>query len=399
MIIPIGTDIRLREPPVGNWVLIGANVFVYVIVNLFQNRFAEHLLPPLHAGVPSLFEYISYQFRHGDWLHLAGNMLFLWVFGNAVCARMGSLNYVLFYLAGGVFAGWVFAATNANPLVGASGAIAAVTTTFLVLFPRVHVTILLWILIITTIQLPSMFFIVFKIILWDNIIAPSFERGMTSNVAFSAHLGGYAFGFVVALGMLALRGLPRDQFDLLAIWKRWQRRTGVRGERDFGGPRSARPIVVEEVESRPLKPLKLTPAEQLREDIVDRLSEHDVDEAVRLYRQLLELDAEQVLPRPQQLEIANHLAQLRQYDAAVQAYAAYLEAYPTAADVAQVRLYAGLIYRRYLGDARRAAGHLRAALEGLALESQREFALRELQAAEADISGPTTEEPGGSSRI
>jgi membrane associated rhomboid family serine protease len=391
MLIPIGTDIRLRKRPTGNWLLIGLNVGVFLLVNLFHNSFVENLLPPLHAGIPTLHEYLSYQFRHGDFWHLAGNMLFLWVFGNAVCDRMGSLIYVIFYLAGGVFAGYVFAATNANPLVGASGAIAAVTTAFLVLFPRVHITILLWLLIVTTIQLPSMFFIVFKIILWDNIVSPSIDSGtMWSHVGYAAHLGGYGFGLLVALAMLVLRGLPRSQFDLLALWNRWQRRTGVTGDLGVSG-RRARPIVVEEVESRPLEPLELTPLERLREDILDRISEHDLDEAVRLYQRALELDPNHVLPRSQQLEIGNHLAQSQQYEAAIRAYEGFLGAYPTAGDAAQVRLYAGLICRRYLHDSRRAVAYLRAALEGLTLDPQRQLALSEMRAAEADISG---REPG-----
>ncbi|MFQ5807897.1 MAG: hypothetical protein ACE5I3_15740, partial [Phycisphaerae bacterium] len=207
--------------------------------------------------------------------------------------------------------------------------------------------------------------------------------------------GGYAFGLSVALAMLVLRGLPRTQFDLLALWSRWQRRSGVRGEMRFGGPRPARPIIVEELKSRPLEPLKLTPLEQLREDILDRISEHDLDEAARLYLQSLELDANHVLPRSQQLEIGNHLAQSQRYEAAVRAYEGFLAAYPTAADGAQVRLYAGLICQRYLGDPRRAAAHLRAALAGLTLESQRQLARREIEAAEADISGPPPERPKG----
>jgi tetratricopeptide (TPR) repeat protein len=245
-------------------------------------------------------------------------------------------------------------------------------------------------LIITTIQLPSMFFIIFKIILWDNVVAPSLDRGaMVSNVGYSAHLGGYTFGLVVALAMLALRGLPRTQFDLLALWSRWHRRSGMTGEMSLGGRRPARTIVVEEMESRPLEPLKLTPLERLREDILDRISEHDLDEAVRLYQQLLESDPHHVLPRTQQLEIGNRLAQLQRYDAALRAYDGFLGAYPTARDAAQVRLYAGLICRRYLHDSRRAIAYLRAALEGLTLESQRQLAAREMQAAEADISGPS----------
>src|SRR5574337_363865 len=105
MIIPIGTDLRPRHPPVGNWLLVGLNVVVFVVVNVRGSGFVEALLPPLHASAPTVWEYVSYQFRHGDLGHLAGNMIFLWVFGNAVCDRMGSLVYVLFYLAGGVFAG------------------------------------------------------------------------------------------------------------------------------------------------------------------------------------------------------------------------------------------------------------------------------------------------------
>ena len=396
MLIPIGTDVRLRKPPVGNWVLVGLNVAVFLLVNQFHSTFVTELLPPLHASVPTLYEYISYQFRHGGFGHLAGNMLFLWIFGNPVCGRMGSVNYVIFYLAGGVFSGCVFAATNANPLVGASGAIAAVTMAFLVLFPRVHVTILLWLLIVTTIQLPAMFFIVFKIILWDNIIAPSLYSGaMESGVAFSAHLGGYAFGLAVALGMLLFRGLPRHQFDLLALWSRWRRRSGITGEMRFPGLRPARPIVMEEMESRPLEPLRLTPVEQLREDILDRISEHDLDEAARLYQQLLELDVRHVLPRPAQLDLGNYLAQSQRYEAAVKAYQGFLEAYPTASDAAQVRLYAGLICRRYLRDSARALGYLRAAREGLSLESQRHLAAQEIAAAEADISGPAPDSDAG----
>jgi len=385
--IPIGTDVRLRRAPLANWLLVAANVGAFALADVLRVRFVDLLLPPLKASAPMLAEYLTYQFRHGDFWHLAGNMIFLWVFGNAVCDRMGSLNYTIFYLAGGVFAGWVFAAHNAHPLVGASGAIAAVTTAFLVLFPRVHITILFWFLIVTTVQLPAMFFIVFKIILWDNVIAPSFDRGVTSNVAFSAHLGGYAFGLLVALAMLALRGLPRTQFDLLALWRRWQRRGGLHAPPAFVDGRPARPVVVEEVQSRPLQPLSATPVEQLRQDILDRISEHDLKEAARLYGQLLELDPDHVLPSAAQLELSNYLAHTQQYAQACRAYEGFLAAYPGATDAAQVRLYAGLLCRRYLGDPQRAIAHLRAALDGLKLESQRALAQRELAAAEASLAG------------
>lgn len=385
MIIPIGTDVRLRRRPLGNWGLVALNVLVY-LVEQGDGSLVDAALPSLYGAAPSLNEYLTYQFRHGDVWHLAGNMLFLWIFGNAVCDRMGSINYVLFYLAGGVFAGIAFAYGNNNLLLGASGAIAAVTTAFLVLYPRVHVTLLVWVVLLIPLQLPSIIVIGVKIIVWDNIIAPRFDSGMVSNVAYSAHLGGYAFGVVVALAMLFFRALPRNQFDLLALLSRWRRRAGVPVFPTRAAP--VRRVSMHELESRPLDPIPLSPAERLREDILDRISEHDLREAARLYVELRRTDTALVLPRNQQLEIANHFSQSNQQARAVDAYEAFLDAYPTAADAFQIRLLAGLVCRRYLADNQRAAEHLRSAASGLMLDSQRALALAELALAEAHLSGP-----------
>lgn len=417
--IPIGTDVRLRARPVGNYVLIGLNVAVMLASGVIPPQVLDAALPPLRASVPALVEYLTYQFRHGDLWHLAGNMLFLWIFGNAVCDRMGSLSYVLFYLAGGVFAGVAYAQLNQNPMVGASGSIAAVTTAFLVLYPRVHITILIWFFIITTVQLPAMILIVFKIILWDNIIAPGLDQGAVSNVAYSAHLGGYAFGFSIAMLMLGVRAMPRNQFDLLALWNRWLRRTGVDlppsrhgydpGEVTFGVPR-ARRVDASETDSHPLDDPPLAPHEQLREDILDRLSERDYEEAAHLYAQLAALRPPpdepehggpgeggpstaggriELLPRDALLELANYLAQTQRHAAALEAYESFLRAYPTAHDAAAVRLLCGLIARRYLGDRERAVSHLQIALDALSNQNQRELADQELRLA---LGNPPAEE-------
>lgn len=383
-LLPIGTDVRLTRAPVGNWLLIGLNVLVFILTDGLDLTFAHAALPPLHAGVPALHEYLTYQFRHGDIMHLLGNMFFLWIFGNAVCDRMGSLYYVIFYITAGVFAGIAFAATNTGDLVGASGAIAAVTTAFLAFYPRVHVTLLLWFFIVTTLQLPAMTVILVKIILWDNIIAPSLERGVQSNVAYSAHLGGYAFGFAVAMFLLSIRALPRNQFDLPAIVRRWRRR-GAAAEVSFEPSRMARTITVSEVASRPLDSAAVSPAVQMRDDIVDRLAERDVNEAVRLYERMRQLDARMVLPSKAQLEIANAYATGQRFDRAVEAYEAYLANYPSATDSSRVRLFAGLLYNRYLSQPDRAATHLRRALSGLSIESERAMAQQELAAAENRI--------------
>ncbi len=394
MLIPIGTEFRTRRTPIANYVLIGVNVLVFIFTDYAGGSVGAHLkaLYCLDAARPSLHQYVTYQFLHGGLMHLIGNMLFLWIFGNAVCDRMGGLGYILFYLAGGVFAGFAFTLSADNPILGASGAIAAVTTAFLVLFPRLHVTMLVWLFFIFTFRVPAMIVIVFKIILWDNVIAPGMEQGAASNVAHSAHLGGYAFGFAVAVGLLALRALPRNQFDMVALWDRWRRRSGLVGAPTTRGRGyTSRPIVVEELDSRPLAAVPLTPVEKLREGIGARLATGDLEGAAADYRHLLELDEHQVLARPQQLEIANYLAQQRRYREAAQAYEAFLTAYPGAADVGQVLLFIGLIHGRYLGEYERAAGHLRRAIQTLTVAAQREMAEQELKRVEAHLSGRGSE--------
>jgi membrane associated rhomboid family serine protease len=223
--IPISTDTPIRRTPWVNYALIALNVLIFLATGGVENasrpnhplnRWVE--LAVLDGTSPQLYQFFTYQFLHANWAHIGGNMLFLWVFGNAVNAKMGHGPYLFFYLAGGVFAATGYGFYRDASMVGASGAIAAVTTAYLALFPRSHITVLYWFFIIGTFELPSMLLIVFKMILWDNVMAPRMVAD--SNVAFGAHLAGYAFGFAAAAGMLALRCLPRDQFDIVALWRR-----------------------------------------------------------------------------------------------------------------------------------------------------------------------------------
>lgn len=382
-LIPIGTDVRPRHAPVANYLIIALNVLVFLLTDAFGGPRGELIKAhyALDAARPQLYQYITYQFLHGDILHLGGNMLFLWIFGNAVCDRLGSAAYLLFYLAGGVFAGVAFTSTADNPLVGASGAIAAVTTAFLALFPRVQITMLVWMFFIFTFQVPATILIVFKMVLWDNVLAPNLDQSAMSNVAYSAHLGGYAFGFTTAFLLLAIRAVPRNQFDIMSLFSRSARRHGlVIG--GYGGPPMARPVRVQELHSRPIEATPTSPADALRERIGERLLERDTEAAVATFLELIALDPHQVLSATQQIEIANALAQSRRYQEAAAAYEAYLAAYPASPDVAEVRLFLGLIAARYLHDDARAIRHLRRAVDGLRLDSQRVLAEQELTAAE-----------------
>ena len=391
-LIPIGTDVRNRRIPIANIALIALNVLIFLFTDYFGGERGQELKDrfTLDAARPMMFEYLSYQFLHGDFWHLTGNMLFLWIFGNAVCERMGSLPYTLFYLAGGVFAGVSYAQYADNPILGASGAIASVTTAFLVLYPRVQITMLFWMFIVFTFQIPAVVLIVFKIILWDNILSPRIaeDAGHFSNVAHSAHLGGYLFGFLIALLLLAVRALPRNQFDLLALWTRWTRRTGIAAPAMIGGrAQMARPVRVQQVASRPLETLPITPQEELREEVAAMLSRGDLSGAAETYLRLIQLDPNQVLPERLQRDLANYLARMQRYAEAAHAYESFLNTYPAAPDTYQVRLLLGLIYRRHLASPDQAAVRLRQALEGLSDRSQRDLAIEELQAAEAQGAG------------
>jgi membrane associated rhomboid family serine protease len=178
-------------------------------------------LPPSLVLVPEDATFLTYMFLHGGWLHLASNMLFLWVFGDNVEDAMGHLRYLAFYLLCGVVAGLAHVAVtplSEAPLVGASGAIAGILAAYLMLHPRVR----LWVLAFARIPLRIPAWLVLGA--WLAIqIANAFvpadmgeDMGPTNEaqIAWFAHLGGFAAGAVLVLFMrrpgvrLFDRGLP-----------------------------------------------------------------------------------------------------------------------------------------------------------------------------------------------
>jgi membrane associated rhomboid family serine protease len=142
-------------------------------------------------------------FLHAGWLHIGGNMLFLWVFGNNIEDRLRPFWYLLFYLAGGVAATVLevaLAPNNALPGLGASGAIAAVLGAYLVLYPRARITTAVIFVFITLIELPAAVVLGFWFLL--QLFSGFGQLGThvaTGGVAYSAHVGGFAFGLVVGL--------------------------------------------------------------------------------------------------------------------------------------------------------------------------------------------------------
>jgi membrane associated rhomboid family serine protease len=384
MFIPVRTDNPLRRTPYMNWGLIVANIVAFAAQQYFYpaNKRNPLLLDPRD---PHVYQFFTYAFLHGNFLHLAGNMLFLFVFGNNVNDKMGNAGYLGFYLAGAVFSGVSHVMFESHPVLGASGAVAAVTGAYLVLLPRSHVTIIYWFIIIGSYELSGMWFVLafFVLDLVEQFSGPIF--GGRQSVAHMAHIGGTAFGFVVCLVLLWVRLLPRDMFDILAIMDRWNRRRQhrdavSRGYDPFGySPRVAK--------REPPNPM-MERIQDVRASISAAIAHQNMPEAVRLYMELHTIDANQVLSRQSQLDIANQLFSQQIYPAAAEAYELYLRSYPKADQLENVQLMLGIIYARYLQQYDKAKQSLETALAKLHAPRDIELAKSELGRIQQHLSNP-----------
>jgi membrane associated rhomboid family serine protease len=214
--IPLRDDIPSSKFPAATLSIIVINVFVF----LYELRLGSHLedLLTSFAVIPAvytnpevghfytasqkLFAFFSSMFLHGGWLHLLGNMWTLWIFGDNVEDRLGRTRYVMLYLAGGIAAALMHIFTNANspvPTIGASGAIAAVMGAYFRFYPHARVETLV----------PPFFFVVLPAVLFLGgwFLLQFFNGAMSlgargpgfSGVAWWAHVGGFAFGFIICL--------------------------------------------------------------------------------------------------------------------------------------------------------------------------------------------------------
>ncbi|GBD24494.1 hypothetical protein HRbin29_02172 [bacterium HR29] len=249
--IPVGDTPRTRSLPWVNYALIGVNILVFLYtltlaadlaptrlerfaqlraqtegvcygflaepteVNAFYCRWGFQpreffdavagTLPQGSDRLAILFTILTSLFIHGGWLHIVGNMLFLWIFGDNVEDRLGHAGYLAFYVLAGAAANVVQASIDPNslvPVVGASGAIAGVLGAYLVMFPTavIHVLVPVFIFFLVPIPIPA----VVMIGIWflQNLLAGFATLGDAATpdagVAWFAHIGGFLFGFAFA---------------------------------------------------------------------------------------------------------------------------------------------------------------------------------------------------------
>ncbi len=392
MILPIRTSIRPWRTPYANYALIIVNVIIFLLsYGPHQSTVAGYqIIEPLRPWAQQFMlnpqestslQFVSYAFLHGGFLHIGGNMYFLYLFGNNVNDKLGSLGYILFYLSGAVFSaaghiaiGSLYGSAVSAPLIGASGAVAAVIGAYLVLFPQTLITIIYWFFFIGTMELPALYFIIFKLIVIDNIIVR-----YTPNVAYDAHIAGYAFGIAALLVMLGTGLITGTRLDLWAMLKQWNRRRQYRdvissGYEPFTGRTKARKIKAKEVKTD----AQSQKIQELRTEIAERITQRNLSEAARLYLELIETDKEQILPRQYLLDIANQLAGENKHAESAQAYEKFLAHYGNYEHAEQVELMLGILYCRYLQKPQMARKHLQAAEKKLSDPEQLEMCREEI---------------------
>jgi membrane associated rhomboid family serine protease len=228
--IPVRDSVFCRGTPYAVLGLIALNVLVFVQTLGLGERATQFVVlrfglvpilftPPPGVVVPPLgiehyAAFVTSTFLHGDWLHLIFNMWTLWLFGCALESRLGSLRFVVFYLACGVGAGLVHVAFNSGspvPVIGASGAVAGVIAAYAWSYPRAEITLLIPIIVFPLfVDVPAMLFAA----LWFGLqllqgYGEMLGPAVGSGIAWWAHAG----GFVVGLALLRLLA-PRERRPL-----------------------------------------------------------------------------------------------------------------------------------------------------------------------------------------
>jgi membrane associated rhomboid family serine protease len=384
MILPIQTSIEQRKTPYANYALIVLNVLIFFFEFTTDPRTGQTVLTQwahnfmLKPNNLEVSQFITYAFLHGGFMHLFGNMFFLYLFGNNVNEKLGNINYICFYLAGGIASGFGHILLNSSPVLGASGAVAAVTGAYLVLFPRSLITVIYWFIIIGTLEVPALYFIAFKLIFIDNVMART-----SQGVAYDAHLAGYAFGIASVLALIGTKIIPSADFDLYSTLKQWNRRRKFKSAVSQGyDPFSGTKKVKSKEVKTPAQKRKAGKINELRRQISTRINQHNISAAADLYLELIDIDEKQVPPKQYLLDIANQLASENRHSQAADAYEKFLKYYKNYEHSDQVQLMVGLIYARYLNNKVAAQKHLGSALEKLSDSSQISLCRKELSKLE-----------------
>ncbi len=366
MLLPLGDSPNPKGVPFVTYAIIALNVAVYVLVTLplstqapdpqdpalreYVQAIAPSLPPETSVGElleqtsrydltvfahgfrpsdPSLVSLFTSMFMHGGFMHLFGNMLFLWIYGDNVEKRLGTLAYLFWYLATGAAATMfhaLFAGGSPIPLVGASGAISGVLGLYFVWFP--HNQVRLWVFLfpffMNVIQLSARI-VLGMYLLVDNVLPYLFSSGGGGGVAHGAHIGGFIAGLLVAL---------------------------------LSGRRESSAVPGEYREAR-RETAPSTPSEQIAQALV----EGQPEQAARWYFSLPPAQARGLLDASTSLALGGWLGEHGHSHGALTVYQRHLRDFPNGPGRAEAHLGAGLVQLHGLGQPVAAYQHLMDALQ------------------------------------
>lgn len=201
--IPIGDENPSSSKPIVNYLLIFANVIVYLYESIlpeaaYEKFILEYGFIPLRfLKSLSFLQFFTSMFIHENIVHLLGNMLYLYIFGDNVEDTLGHVNYLVFYLLSGIIASFAHFFSNpfsTSPAIGASGAISGVLGAYFILFPLARIRTLVTLgFFLTSIRIPAIFYLFFWFIY--QLLYASFASVL--GVAYWAHIGGFIGGILL----------------------------------------------------------------------------------------------------------------------------------------------------------------------------------------------------------
>jgi len=237
LLVPYRMDVPLYRRPIANYVILALLVVCYGIE---QSCLPDHFTSL--TEVPALAPYvlsgwnplglIGHIFLHGGLMHLVGNMVFLWVFGNAVCEKVGNLAYPFLFVGLGVVAGMMHLLLDGHPAIGASGAISGIMAMCLIWFPINEISCFYFVWFIIFIRYGwfevSSFWIMLLGLAFDFLGVALGSGG----VAHWAHIGGFAAGFILAILLMTLQWVSMDDtertlLDIVGLRSAWNNRVAA----------------------------------------------------------------------------------------------------------------------------------------------------------------------------
>lgn len=206
LFLPYKVDVHSSRKPFANYLVMIAIVAAFVL----QEIYPEERTAPFVLTGWSVRELLGHMWLHVGYGHIIGNLVFLWVFGNAVCAKVGNVLYLPVYVGAGLLAGIVHLLFDVRMAVGASGAIFGIIGTYLVLYPFNSIKCFFWFLAYVRCFSIAGFWI---ILLWVVLNIIGAVSGYTGGAAYFAHIGGFFGGIILTIILLKSKLVARDSMD------------------------------------------------------------------------------------------------------------------------------------------------------------------------------------------